>query len=772
MLTHYLKIAFRNLRKYRLQTVISVAGLAVGFVCFALATLWIRYEMTYDGFHKDADRMYLVRHKRVFDFNASGISSRTPYPLAAYLKETFPEVDAVCLVETVIKTDVETEGLTRIMSVRQVDTMFLNMFRVRLIAGSLDFTVPKSKNVAITEEQAAAFFGSESPLGKQIKINAGNTYTVCAVVGGWGHSNYSFDLLAPIDPYPEWGLDNWETLVRLKTGTDVEAFAEKLHSHKIERDNRTLADMLLTPVTAVRYNKNEREVEVAFRYIVLFAVAGGLVIICSLFNTLILFSMRFRIRERELALRTVFGAGSRSLFVMLSMEYLLMLFVAFLLGMLCVDTVLEPFKKMSETDTPTSAIFVELLAYAAVIALVSLGFFLLLMFVFRRKATNASIRNSGGNISRKISVTLQLIISIIFIFCTTVMVKQIRFLRTTDLGFEFRNTARLWLYPVSDIKALEHRIKQLPEIADMLMGSFSLMPKHGVFSVAPISEWDDMPPDAKPVYYEIMAISKQFMDFYHLRLTEGEFAEEGDTGYDVWINETLAKQLGWNKSTGKKLNHLGDMVTVKGVFKDIHSMAPTVPVQPLVFQQKLRVFAEDKISRNIVIKYQSGQWKTCKSKIEQLAREEYPNARLALINAEDAFEEYTKSETMLITLLMCVSSVCIIISVFGLFSLVALSCERRQKEIAIRKINGATVKDILDMYFKEYMLLLFVGATVAFPVSYLMMKTWLQQYVKQTAISAWIYAAILLLLAMIIVMCIGWRVFRAAKSNPAEVIKK
>jgi ABC-type antimicrobial peptide transport system permease subunit len=732
--------------------------------------------MTYDGFHKNADRIYLVRHKSDTDYKASGISQNTPAPLAAYLKETFPEVEASCHLNILNIFDIEAEGVTHEMSKRNVDTAFLNMFRVRLLSGTIDFTVPQSKNVAVTEKYAKTLFGNESPLGKQFTL-FGTIYTVCAVVSEWQHSNYHFDVLFPATPSSSYWGDSGSTFIMLKAGTDVDAFAEKLHKHKIERDKTVFTDMLITPITSVRYDEpDSRNIEIAFKYIVLFAIAGGLVIICSLFNILTLFTVRFRIRERELALRTVCGASSKSLFVMLSTEYLLILLIAFTLGTLCIHAVLEPFKKMSHVDLPVSAVYGELLAYAAAIIAVSLIFFLLLLFMFRRKALNVSIRSNGENLSRKLSVTLQLIISIIFIFCTTVTVKQIYFLHHTDLGFEFKNTAFVSFRTsgsesIKDVKALEHRMKQMPEITDILMGSVPFIPQRSNFLTTPIKEWDDMPPDAKPIFYEIRTISKQVVDFYNLRLTEGEFIDdERSTTNDIWINETLAKTLGWNKSTGKKLEE--GFYTVRGVFKDIHNGSPTAPVKPLVFRWGMRFTENEFPASSIIVKYQAGKWKSCKAKIEQLAREEYPNANFYTINSEERFDTYMKSEAMLIKLLLCVSLICIIISVFGLFSLVALSCERRQKEIAIRKINGATVKDILDMYFKEYLLLLFAGAIIAFPLSYLMMKPWLQQYVKQTVISAWIYIAILLLLALIIVMCIGWRVYRAAKSNPAEEIKK
>jgi ABC-type antimicrobial peptide transport system permease subunit len=131
-----------------------------------------------------------------------------------------------------------------------------------------------------------------------------------------------------------------------------------------------------------------------------------------------------------------------------------------------------------------------------------------------------------------------------------------------------------------------------------------------------------------------------------------------------------------------------------------------------------------------------------------------------------------KSENALIKLLTLVSVICVLICVFGFVSLVSLTCEERRKSIAIRKINGATIGDILSMFAKEYFLLLIIGAVIAFSIGYYVMQRWLENYVKQTSLSAWIYLAITLVLALVIVLCVGWQVYRASVENPAEVVKK
>lgn len=142
-----------------------------------------------------------------------------------------------------------------------------------------------------------------------------------------------------------------------------------------------------------------------------------------------------------------------------------------------------------------------------------------------------------------------------------------------------------------------------------------------------------------------------------------------------------------------------------------------------------------------------------------------------LSNMEEVYDTYMKSERTLCQLLSIVSFICIAIAVFGIFSLVTLSCEQRRKEIAIRKVNGANVRVILNLFFKEYLILLAVASILAFPLGYLLMRRWLEEYVKQTPIEGWLYAVIFIGMGLVIFLSIIWRVWKAARQNPAEVIK-
>ncbi|MDR3217359.1 MAG: ABC transporter permease, partial [Dysgonamonadaceae bacterium] len=759
MIRHYFKVAFRNLWKYKSQTLISVVGLAVGFTCFALATLWIRYETSFDTFHKNANRIYCVRVPDTFSLN--GVSRNTRDPLAAYLKETFPEISHAVPIHPSHFSGVEIEGQTITAKFFKTDSTFFSFFDVKIVEGSRDFLIPESKNLAVTREKARQLFGNENPVGKQIKIVPGNEeWTVCAIVTGFsGRSNYKFDFLCSFLPN-DWGGYGAQTLIKLYPKTDVKKLSEKLYEHVINKGNNAFGvkNMTITPLTSIHYDDSEHVMRaVKFQHIVIFAVAGSLLILCTLFNYLTLFISRFRMRQRELALRTVFGASGRSLLAMLSVEFVISLIVALLLGVFILDLILPQFRSLSDIKPELSSVYSESLVYFGLVMLISLLVFVLTLAIFRRRNLNTVIRRSNGKLFRKISIVTQLVISITFAFCTTVILKQMYYLHNTDLGFSFKNrgSVTVWDKGVSS-DVLDAKVKQIPEITETVAGFEALIPPISRYSRS-IEGWDDKPEDAMVMMMEYIDFSEAFAAYYELQLAEGEMLNDADDKNYVMINESAAKTFGWHKSTGKSFSGK----TVKGVIKNIYSFAPTIAAKPYFYSRPSG--AQEK-KATVLFKYEEGTWKSCKSKIEQAIKEEY--SQMIIHNAEEAYGWFLASENTLLKILTSISLVCIIICVFGFVSLVSLTCEERRKEIAIRKINGATIKDILDIFFKEYITLLVISAVIAFPAGYYIMRRWLEDYVVQTPISAWIYAVILLMLIMSIILCVGWKVYKTSRENP------
>ena len=786
MIVHYLKIAFRNIWKYKSQTLISIAGLAVGFTCFALATLWIVYEMTYDNFHKNARQMYVVYMPGAF--NQAGYASNSVFnPLAAYLKETFPEIAHAISLGPDKRGDgrrgstVKLEGIEFPVLTIRADSSFFRMFDVKILEGTEEFLIPGSGKVAITREKAQQLFGNENPIGKKFDENE----EICAVVSGMSkHSNYAFDLIRPFlplrDPNQAWRVGTGDNaIIELLPGTDMADFEKKLYEHNTGVGKANISRMTVKPLTKMRYTDPTIAREVKFQHIVIFAVSGILVILCSLFNYLTLFVNRFRIRQRELALRVVCGASGGSLLAMLSIEFILTLSFAVAIGCALTLLVYNPFLNLSEIQTGFSAIFRELLLYIGGVILVSLLFFLLILIIFKRRSLNLSIRQSNKKLFRKISVVTQLVISIGFSFCSIVILKQMYFLHHSgELGFSFRNTGSIVVFGENSDDILADRLKQIPEITETLVAKrlTTLLPERGRTSQE-VNSWDNKPAGTENISLEQMYVSPEYLSFYDFRLVEGEMLTDADPESMVLLNESAVKALGWHDPVGKQF---ADKYTVKGVIKHVYNFAPTVSAKPVIYLKppQDRIIAinvrngEITFGGTVLFKYREGMWKLCKEKIEQLTKEEYDAFSLQIYNAEEEYNNYLKSENALIKLLFFVSVICVLICLFGFVSLVSLTCEERRKSIAIRKIHGATAGDIVAVFAKEYSMLLMTGAVIAFSTGYFIMQRWLEQYVKQTSISAWIYLLIFCVLALVIVLFVGWQVYKSSIENPAEVVKR
>lgn len=211
-------------------------------------------------------------------------------------------------------------------------------------------------------------------------------------------------------------------------------------------------------------------------------------------------------------------------------------------------------------------------------------------------------------------------------------------------------------------------------------------------------------------------------------------------------------------------------MTVIGVIKDCAYRSPTKDLPHTVFVNTNK--SQWMWPRCFVLfKYKPGTWEECRRRIEEMQQAELPDRKLFLDSEEERYNKYLQSEDALSSLLGFSAIVCILISIFGIYSLVSLTCEQRRKEIAIRKVNGATISNILSIFFKEYALLLIVSSLIAFPAGYTIMKHWIETYNRQVNIGATPFILIFVGIAMVITISIGWRVWQAARQNPAEVIK-
>lgn len=763
LICHYLKIAFRNLRKYKLQSIISIIGLAVGFACFTLSTLWIRHELTFDTFHAGAGQIFFVCSKS--DTDNSGITRITPYLLSGYLKKTFPEIEASCTMQA-WPTGYKFRKMDRQSFMMCIDSAAFSMFRLRLLAGNKNFMLTRSKEIAINDKIAKELYGPESPIGEEIEID-GEKRKICAVVQGWNeHSNLPFEIVGSLYIREEWNSSCYQTFIKVKKGIDIKSFEKKLFEHEIKSNDYTYKNILLFPITAMHYKQPITETTVRLEHILLFALAGGLVILCALFNYLTLFTNRIRIRAKEIGLRKVCGSSNGHLLLLFSAEYFLTLLLALLCGMILIELAIPYFKNISGIRTTVSGIYAEVLAYSSIMILLSFVFSSLLILSFRKQSLNTILRGSknikGKNMFSSVSLAVQLIISIGFIFCSSMLIKQIHFLNTTDMGFDRTGRGSVATYPGTD--GLKDELSRIPCITEVFPDSFMAMFPRGGRAFYSYNDWDEKPASIENITMELIDCNKAYFDFYQLHLLKGKLPSDHSS---VLINETAAKAMGLNDPVDKTIKWGSSPIRIAGVVKDFYLAPPTIPTKPIMLDFR----PNDNTTNEILFKYQ-GDWNKCRRQIEQLIQKLNPGLIFTnLYSLEEEYQKFWKSESMLLKMLDFVTLICVLISLFGVFSQVTLDCEQYRKEIAVRKINGASVRSIIRMFFRKYLGLLCLASVLTFPVVYFIMRSWIENYVLQTSISWWLYPLIWSGLAILLSLCTFWRISRAANQNPAEIVK-
>lgn len=364
----------------------------------------------------------------------------------------------------------------------------------------------------------------------------------------------------------------------------------------------------------------------------------------------------------------------------------------------------------------------------------------------------------------KLCVFVQLAVSIGFIICSLVLVKQIDYLTKRDLGFDKDRVAKVdyqWggfggvsTMPYSD------KMKNLSSIEDVLdyrsvVGWSYSSAIYGMKSENDVN-----------MNCEMYEVTPHFVDFFNLRFVEGNsFSRDRADENEIIINQATAKAFGWHTSVGKTLFSGGRTYNVIGVAKDFYKGNPEMRVEPIVMKNS----TEEPFG--FVYKYKEGMKEESEKQISQLIHNDDSEAEVIFTYMDDVYKDYYKSENALMKVLIVTTIICLIISVFGVYSMVSLICTKRRKEIAIRKVNGATTKEIFISIVSEYLILLVAAFLILSPITYKLMSVWLENYANKIEINIWIYILTLVGMAVIITSTIFMQVWRASNQNPSEVLK-
>ena len=808
MIAHYLKVAVRNLLKYKVQSIISIVGLAIGLATFALSSIWLKYEMTYDTHCPDAERICQIGR---WEENRMEKFVRYTSALAApKFEEEFPEIEASCVF---LPRIVNEKGID--INVLLVDSTYTRVFPITILQGNNQFLYD-SKQAAITESAAMRLFGTTEVLGKTLSNQfasyqaLNDTPTICALLkDAEGHSNYPYDVIIRyVNDRRNWHSFSTYTFVKLVPGVDIKTLDDKMKQFEIVETNEYFLPSSLTPMKSVTKREEAHSIvplnvlhytyptstdAIRLEHIRLFNVVSLVVVLCALINYLILYVIRLHIRRREMTLRRAHGASEGSLLRLTMTELLLLIVIATCLGMLVTELLYRPFKEIAGIDEGVGFLYRESAIYIGIVILLSLLLSGIMLMLQQRQSHRASllpVTSSGSLFNfRRLAMGVQLFFSIFILFATATLQKQLRQLhQSDDMGVNMDVVvAEGWIMMgQADTEEIDKVMSEIPYINYYKTEEYPFeaksIKKSGNSKLQytdDSGELHEIPANKYPISYDAYRV-------YGLQTIAGDPPTESDNEGYIWVNESFVAELGltpieaigkyimtgYTLKSGRSVEQ--ENKPIRGVFKNI-SISPIIPslssvytistsdVVPVV-NYRYRFLTSDIKDINVL-------QDSISTRLKHHFPDETNNIWLVFYSVGDEIEKALQSERVLMKLLGIASGVCIFITLFGIFSMVNLTCERRRKEMAIRKVHGAKIRDIIGLFVKEYGILLLVSAAVAFSVGYAVMKQWLQTYVIQTTISWWIYVAILAAVTLMIVLCVGYRVWKAANENPADVVK-
>ena len=773
MLLHNLTMALGQLTKYKLQTLLSLVGLAVGFTSFALSSLWWRYETTYDAFHPEAENLYI---QVTSTDKWATVFPSTNLLAASQAMEKIPQVEqATVFRQTPLSINENIYDFVMI-----ADSMFLPTLQPKLVAGSYPLMQPDGTMAVVTDKLAMKLFGTIDCIGKEITLTVkpsnpetytgkmweNGTYTVAAVVKDWGkHSYFRFQCIVPFraEEISECNGEyfwNYYTVMRMYPTANADTVSALIN--RIQPV--PITESRVIPLTSFRTELPGLFTGlVKIGHIRTFALLGLLVIVCAIFNYLSLYVIRIRMRSRELALRLVCGSTRKQLLMLLITEFLMLLCAACLLGMLFVSLTLPEFKEIAYIGEEDSYFFREMGLYMSAVALCTIPLLVGVTWWMQRRSLNETLHKGmvtvHRNLFRPLSQWVQLAICMGLVFFTSVIILQLHHLRTnTVAGFIHENRATIHNYNKPELtEEMAHYLRSHPDVEQVIMGSNEI----GQINNRTVSK------DKKgnTVSTNGKKITREEVDFWGLELLEGRWMEDYEKNVAM-LNESAVKLYNLNQPVDTVLPlFFRDHYRIVGVVRNVSSKSFIVPQEPVVYTPKA---GKERDKHYLSFSYRPDSWPALRDSI----RSRFNDCDPYLSNIDESFNRLLHSEDTLLGLFYVMTAVCILIALFGVYSLITISCEQRRKEIAVRKVFGAKVGDILRLFFIEQLVVLVAAAVVAFPIAYVCVKPWLDGYIHQVEIPLWLCPAIFAGVALLVALCIGWRVWRTAKAHPADEICK
>lgn len=804
MLSNYLRVALRNVLRNRIYAVLSVFGLAIGITCSLLIASYIRYQMSYNQHHENANRLHLLLRKGPVSKDTSRWAYFTQPALAPIFEMETPEIEKIFRTFT-RPIWVSTEDRSFRTMICFADTGFIDSFTYPAVNGDTRQLLRKPNAVMITESYAKRIFGNKDPIGKILHIDYKWGLVGDFIVEGIlrDHPTTASWRLAPdfltISIPSQFRQERWErpfyphvggayfTWVMLKDGVNTDPLNDKLTTilqrHLPEEDIPKNEIRLLSVPRMHHHLKEEFGITDAnnefgdINIVRAFGIVGIFILLIAATNFVNLTTARSIGRAQEVGVRKTLGASRSALirqfltesFCITGVAALIAYGVAKLLGPLLNNTLLEGLQ--------AGATLPDLLLITLVVGALSGIYpaFYLSRFdpseVLRKNASPGS----SEQIIRQGLVVFQFAISIFMLIATLTVSRQLSYVQTTDLGFEVENLITLPFFQSEHDSTMNHpfidRVRNAFTSHPGISQASAMMHPIGIHYGGDFGYVAYERKDAPLIRLASRQVDEAIVRTFGVRILYGkDFAPDGT--FDCIINESAARLIANSANVeiadlpGKQLFFNGNStpLIISGIVEDFHFQPLRDPIEPLILAHRWAEY------RHFIVRILPEHRKEALIHIQNIWNRFVPDRTFTYTFLEDMYLTFYRDETSLQKMITIMSTLTMFTACLGLIGLAAFSAQRRTKEIGIRKTLGATESGIVKLLISEYVKLMGIAILIACPIAAYFMNNWLSGFAYKVSLSIDIFIFSIITVIIAALGTVVWQSLSAARQNPVDAL--
>ncbi len=792
------KSTIQNIKRHFVYSISSIISITLGLTIILTLSHWIIIEKSFDKFHKNQQDIYrVVINGKAGDLTIK--SARTGAPLAKSLENNFPEITAATRILKIGNVEVANEDkIALYFNAYGVDTDFFSIFDVDIIKGYIEEILSNPNEVLLAEETAYKIFGSNNVIGNKLDFYIDgdkHTFTIKGVVSNFpNESHFHFDLLFSLNTLKwtdneQWLSTDFYTYLLLKKNIDIENLQKKINKYTLNYISPIIKDFQNVSLTNEDNSENyfrhdlqklshihlhsnfsdELEQNGDVIYIRLFVSVLILifVITCSIFITLT--KIRINKSHKEIYVRKVSGARNNNLFYRFMTEIVLITVISIFLSFILLETIVPSLLNLENlrfTDNYSNYFILLMLSI-----MVSLTVGLVVIPSTIRKSVSSFIshnKNKSNKNSFNILMIIQLMISIVVIFGTLIINRQLLYMENDELGMTKEN--------IINIKGIVKLGNSLESLKNSLLNDPEI--KHVTYSYTiPGEQFPEIAckkinRDSKESF--VMAFCPcdySFKDVFQLEILQGSFfSNELSNDKKIVINESAANILKYDNALNNSIEFGGESFKIIGIVKNFHFDSKQKEIKPMGFVTMPTVYSHwipNYLSIRIgntnsisTIGYLENQWK--KFTVDnELKYSFFKNSYDSLYNKEAHARR----------ILIILSVISLVIISLGLVSISIENIQQRTKEIGIRKVNGATVFNVVKLFNQKYIWMIALSLFIAFPIAYYIMNNWLQSFAYRIIIGVEMFFITSILLILVTILSINIQVYRVAIQNPVMSLK-